>query len=131
MSVSSGNDGAVYIGANPVAEVRSYTVRENAPRIDRTVLGDANRRYMSDVPDVEGTIECLFEPDDTTGQEAMTVGAVVSLDLRPQGTGTGLPTWTVSATILSIDGPNPAFGEMLTRSFSWAAAGALTKGVQA
>jgi hypothetical protein len=130
MATYTGNSGVVMIGANAIGEVRSFTIREESPRIEDTVLGDTNRTYKADIPTVDGTIECLFDPGDTNGQAAMTNGAEVSLVLRPLGTGSGLPNYTVTANITGIDGPNVAFGEMVSVTFSWAAAGALTKGTQ-
>lgn len=130
MATYTGNSGVVMIGAVTVGEVRSFTIREDAPRIEDTVLGDTNRTYLADLPVVDGTIECLYDPADTTGQGAMTNGATVSLVLRPLGTGIGKPTFTVSAVITGIEGPSVQFGELVTVNFSWAAAGALTKGLQ-
>lgn len=129
MATTTGNDGAVLIGANPVGEIRSFTINENAERIEDTALGDVNRTYKAGLADVNGSIECWFDPGDTGGQEAMTVGATVSLVLRPNGTGSGLPEWTVSADITEIS-TTIAFNEINERAFNWAAAGALTKGVQ-
>jgi len=130
MATYTGNSGVVMIGANAIGEVRSFTIREESPRIEDTVLGDTNRTYKADIPTVDGTIECLFDPDDTNGQAALTNGAEVSLVLRPLGTGSTLPNYTVTANITGIDGPNVAFGEMVSVTYSWAAAGALTKGTQ-
>ena len=130
MATYTGNSGVIMIGANAIGEVRSFTIREEAPRIEDTVLGDTNRTYKADIPSVDGTIECLFDPADTNGQVAMTNGAEVSLVLRPLGTGAGKPNYTVTANITGIDGPNVQFGEMIGITYSWAAAGALTKGTQ-
>lgn len=129
MATTTGNSGAVYIGTYQVAEVRSFTINENADRIEDTALGDSNRTYKAGLSDVNGSIECWFDDGDTTGQEAMTVGSTVSLDLRPEGTGTGLASWTVSAQMTEIV-TEVAFNEIVTRNFNWAAAGTLTKGVQ-
>ena len=129
MATTTGNDGAVFIGNYAIAEVRSFTINESADRIEDTALGDSNRTYKAGLADVNGTIECWFDASDTTGQEAMSVGSTVSLDLRPAGTGSGLATWTVSAQITEIT-TEIQFNEIITRGFNWAAAGTLTKGTQ-
>jgi hypothetical protein len=129
MATYTGNAGVVRVGTHTVGEVRSFTIREDAPRIEDTVLGDTNRTYKADLPTVDGTIECLYDPADT-GQGALTIGAEVNLDLRPRGTGTTRPKLTVTANITGIDGPSVQFGELITVNFSWAAAGTLTKGTQ-
>jgi hypothetical protein len=130
MATITGNDGVVLIDTNAIAEVTSFTINENADRIEDTALGDANRTYKAGLPDVGGTIECWFDDSDTNGQEALDVGSTVNLVLRPAGTGTGLAEWTVSADILSIE-TSVSFNEIVQRSFSWGAAGTLTKGTQA
>ena len=129
MSTYTGNDGVVQIGGNAVGEVVSFSVTENADRVEDTVLTDTNRTYKAGLADVNGTIECRYDPGDTNGQVAMTVGATVSLVLHPQGTGSGLAEWTVSATILSIN-TNVQFNEIIGSTFEWGAAGTLTKGTQ-
>jgi hypothetical protein len=130
MASYTGNSGIVMVGSNAVGEVRSFNIREDAPRIESTVLGNANRTYKADLPTVDGTIECYYDPADSTGQVAMANGAEVTLDLRPTGTGTGKSKLVVPAVITGIDGPNVQFGEMIGVSFSWAATGALVKSTQ-
>lgn len=129
MATYTGNDGVVKVGTNTVAEVTSFTVTENADRVEDTALGDTNRTYKSGLSDVSGTIECHYDDTDTNGQGAMTVGSTVSLVLWPLGAGTGNPEWTVSATILGIN-TTVQFNEIIGASFEWGAAGTLTKGTQ-
>lgn len=129
MATYTGNDGVVKIGTNTVAEVVSFSITENADRVEDTALGDTNRTYKSGLQEVSGTIECHFDDTDTNGQEAMDVGSTVSLVLWPTGAGTGNPEWTVNATILSV-ATNVQFNEIVSRTFEWSAAGALSKGTQ-
>ena len=129
MATVTGNDGVVLIDTNVVAEVTSFTINENADRIEDTALGDSNRTYKAGLADVSGSIECWYDKSDTNGQEAMTVGSTVNLVLRPEGTGSGLAEWTVSADVLTNE-TAINFNEIVTRNFTWGAAGALTKGTQ-
>lgn len=129
MTTHTGNSGVAMIGANVIAEVTGYTINENADRLEDTALGDANKTYKAGDIDVGGTIDCWFDVSDTNGQEAMDVGAEVALVLRPYGTGSGLPTWTVTATILRQTSEVKR-NQIISRSFEWGAAGALTKGTQ-
>lgn len=129
MTTYTGNSGVVKIGTNTVGEVRSFTVNENADRVEDTALGDTNRTYKAGLTDVGGTIECHYDPGDTNGQVAMTPGAQVSLVLWPLGAGTGNPEWTVTATILSIV-TSIQFNEIVAVTFEWGAAGTLSKGTQ-
>lgn len=129
MATYTGNSGVVMAGTNAVGEVVRFTVNQQANRIDDTVLGDANRTYKSGVAEVTGTVECYYDAADT-GQSALTIGADVNLDLRPRGTGSGLPTLSVAATITGVDGPSVGYDEIITRTFTWAATGTLTSGTQ-
>lgn len=123
MATSRGNAGVVLIGASTVASVRSFTRNKQAQRIETTVLGQTNRSYINDAAEIGGTITCLFDPADTNGQEAMDsaldAGTALTLVLRPQGTGSGLPSETGSVTILGAGLPSVGFGEMIERTFEW------------
>lgn len=133
MTTTVGRSGTVYVGTNQVAEVRAFSINESAGRIEDTALGDSNRTYKAGLAEVSGTIECWWDKSDTNGQEAMTVGTTVSLDLRPEGDGSGLASYQVSAQITGIvlDGvSSEGDGQIITRTFEWAAAGALTKTTQ-
>jgi len=130
MATYTGNSGVVKIGTNTVAEVRRFNISEQSTPIEDTALGDSNKTYKAGAPEVGGTIECHFDHTDSTGQEAMTIGATVSLELLPLGAGSGLPTYSCSAEITGIDGPDNSFDEIVSRTFTWRAAGTLTKGTQ-
>lgn len=129
MTTYTGDSGIVRIGTNTVAEVVSFTINENADRIEDTALGDSNRTYKAGLEEVSGTIECHWDPSDTNGQGAMTSGAEVSLTLWPQGSGSGNAEWTVTATILSIV-TEVRFNEIISATYEWGAAGTLTKSTQ-
>ena len=129
MTTYTGNSGVVRIDSNNIGEVVSFDINEAADRVEDTALGDTNRTYKAGLQDVSGTITCHWDPGDTTGQDLMTPGASVNLVLWPQGAGTGNEEWTVTATILSVQ-TSVTFNEIIEAVFEWAAAGALTKGVQ-
>ena len=129
MATITGNDGVVLIGSDVIAEVRSFSITETAEQIEDTVLGDTNRTYKAGMSEVSGTISCYFDDSDTNGQEAMDVGSSVSLVLRPEGTGTGLANWSVTATILEAS-TEVNMNEIVTRDFNWSASGSLTKATQ-
>ena len=133
MATVKGDSGVIRIGSNDVGEVTSFSINETADRIEDTALGDTNRTYKAGLAEVTGTLEAWYDSSEqagTTGQGALkTVGSTVSLSLRPEGTGTGLPEWTVSAQITEIV-TEIAFNEIVRTNFNWAAAGTLTKATQ-
>lgn len=128
MTTTVGNAGVVKIGASVLAEVTGFVVNENADRIEDTQLGDPNKTYKAGDIDVSGTIDCWHDVSDAS-QELMDVGSEVSLVLHLYGTGSGLPVWSVNATILRQNSEVKR-NQIITRSFEWGAASALTKGFQ-
>ena len=77
------------------------------------------------------TINCHWDPDDSTGQEALVIGTEVSLSLEPEGNATtGDVYYTGSAIITDISVGVPQDG-MVTRNFSYQGTGALTEATTA
>ena len=72
-------------------------------------------------------IECMFDDTDSTGQEAMTIGATVSVNLGPEGAGTGAYQYSGSAIVTGFGAAN-AKGSEVTRNFTLQGNGALTIG---
>ena len=129
MAKCTGNNGQVMVGAVAVVNVQRWTLNRNADRLDASVMGEANKTYMAGDVDVDGTFDCLYDKADAS-QESLIPGAIVTLKLRPQGPGSGLAEYTISATILrqTIEAARNAIN---TRTYEWGAAGDLTEGVQA
>ena len=87
MATTHGNDGLVFIGANAVAEVTAFTYTETDTSIvEDTAMGDtAVTRQTGNVIDGSGSVTCHWDETDTNGQEAMTPGSTVTLNLYPEG----------------------------------------------
>lgn len=119
MSTTHGNDGLVYIGANGVAEVTAFTYNETMALTDDSACGDTEETYLEDGKKVgSGSVNCHWDPSDSTGQEALTAGASVALKLYPQGNASGdvfyEGTVKVESTDLGVDK-----GSINSRSFSY------------
>jgi len=128
MATFSGNDGVVEIGANNMAEVRSFTVNQTAETIDDTAIGDAWRSHLTGLKTWDGTVECIWDDTDTTGQEALTIGTSVSLTLCPEGDTTGDYTLAGTATVTGVTQTQSYDNTVVTRSFTFQGSGALTIG---
>jgi len=124
MATTSGNDGVVKVGTNTVAEVRSFTLNMNMETIDDTAMGDSWRTKMVGLKSWDGTIECHWDDTDSTGQEAMTIGASVSLDLLPEGSGG--ESYAGTALITGITNTQSFDNTTVSRSFTFVGNGALT-----
>jgi len=125
MATHKGSEGIVKIGSNTVAEVTGFSFDETADTIEDTSLSDSARTYVSDLTSFSGSIDCMWDETDTTGQGAMTAGASVTLNLYPEGATTGDTYYSGTALITSISRAN-AIGAMVTASFSFQGTGALT-----
>lgn len=127
MATTSGNDGKVKIGTtNTIAEVISFTVNQNMEPIDDTSMGDVWRTHLAGLKTWDGTIECRWDDLDANGQNAMTVGASVTLDLYPEGDGAGDYKMSGTASITSISQTQSYDNTTITKTFTFQGSGALT-----
>lgn len=130
MANHKGSEGLVKIGTNTVAEVTGWSLEQTAEVIEDTELSDTAKSFKSDLTSWNGSIECHLDETDTNGQEAMTIGAEVTLHLLPEGDTTGDLDMYGSAIITGIS-EGGAIGGMVTRSFTFQGNGALTIGTAA
>ena len=127
MATHKGSEGVVKIGSNVVAEVTGFSFDETCDTIEDTALSDTARTFVADYTSFSGSIDCMWDETDSTGQGAMTNGASVAIDLFPEGTGAGDYYYSGTAIITSISRAN-AMGAMVTASFSFQGTGAMTTG---
>ena len=125
MATHKGSEGLVKIGSNTVAEVTGFSFDETADTIEDTELSDSARTYVTDYTSSSGSVDCMWDETDTTGQGAMTIGSSVTLNLYPEGSDSGDTYYTVTALITGINRAN-AMGSMVTASFSFQGTGAMT-----
>ena len=94
MATFHGNNGAVYIGANAIAEVTAASYNEtDVSIVDDSAIGDTTVSYLSGGKrDGSGSVTCHFDDTDTNGQAAMIAGleagSTVTLNLYVEGQGT-------------------------------------------
>lgn len=101
MANHSGSSGLVKVGSNTVAEVRSWTINENAETIEDTAMGDTSRTYKVGLKTADASVDCYWDETDSTGQMALEPGDEVTLVLYPEGAGTGATYYTGSAIVTS------------------------------
>lgn len=130
MATHTGNNGSVLITAAVVAEVLSFSLSEGVNVVDDTVIGDSADTHLTGTVNWNGSIDCYWDETDSTGQEAMTIGASVALHLNPDGTSTGDIDFNGTATITAIE-RSVANNGIVTASFTFQGNGALTRSVLA
>lgn len=125
MATHAGSEGIVKVGANTVAEVRSYSIEESADTLEQTTMGNSARQYRPSLTSWSGSIDVYWDETDTTGQGALTVGSEVTLNVYPEGADTGDTYYTGSCIVTGVS-RSGAFDGMVEASISVQGDGALT-----
>lgn len=127
MATHHGKLGTCKVGANTVAEIKSWSLDESADTVEDTAMGDSSKTYIVGTTDASGSVTCHWDETDTTGQGAMTVGASVTLNLYPEGADSGDYFATMTALITGV-GVSVDMGDIIERSISFQASGGVTWG---
>jgi hypothetical protein len=129
MGTHHGNGGVVKVGANTVAEVKEWNTESGSDTAEDTSMGDAWKTHIAGQKEWSGSLSCHWDETDTNGQETLTEGASVTLNLYYEGAGTGAKYQTGTALITritmgtSMDGiVSRAFQFLGTGALSWATA---------
>lgn len=125
MATHKGSEGTVKVGANAIAEIRSFSISETGDTIEDTTMGDAARTYKPSLTSWSGSIEVYWDETDTTGQVALTVGAEVTLNVYPEGSTTG-DSYLTGSAIVTGRTINSSFDGMVEASITVQGNGALT-----
>jgi hypothetical protein len=99
MATFLGKGGTVQVGANDIAEIRSYSIDETTDVVEDTSMGDASKTYLVSIKDFSGSVDVLYDDTDTNGQTALSVGSSVTLNFAPEGTGSGAVKLTGTALV--------------------------------
>ena len=126
MATHHGKAGVVKVGANAVAEIQQWSVTENIETAEDTAMGDTDKTFLTGVKGWQGSLQCSWDETDTNGQEALTIGAGVTLNLYPEGAGAGATYKTGAAIITEITLDVNRNG-VVTRAFNFLGNGALTQ----
>lgn len=119
MATTHGNTGAVYSGANAVAEVTGWSYSTTTDLADDTAIGDSARSYVaSGIVDGSGTINCHWDATDTNGQETLTEGSTVTLHIYPEGNTSTNTEYEGDVIIESIERSGD-IGSIVSASFSF------------
>jgi predicted secreted protein len=125
MATHKGSEGTIKVGANAVAEIRSFSISQTGDTVEDTTMGDAARTYKPSLTSWTGSVEVYWDETDTNGQLALAVGAGVTLNAYPEGDGAGAYYYTGSA-IVTGSTINSSFDGMVEASITVQGNGALT-----
>ena len=127
MATHTGSAGTVKVGANAIAELRSWSLDQSQDTVETTALGDTVKTYSATQSSSSGTMDCFWDETDTNGQVACTIGATVTLNLYPEGATSGDTYYTGSAIITSV-GVAQTHDGIVERSIGFQISGAVTIG---
>ena len=126
MATHTGSEGTVKVGSDAIAEIRSFSIEETADTLEDTSMGDTARTYKSSLTNYTGSIDVLWDEEDTTGQGALTIGAEVELNLYPEGDTSG-DTYYSGNAIVTGRTVNSSYDGLVEMSISVQGNGALTE----
>ena len=86
MATHTGSEGTVRVGANAIAEIRSYSLEETADTAEDSTMGDPYRTFKTTLKAWTGSVDVFWDETDTNGQTALVVGATVTANFFPEGT---------------------------------------------
>ena len=125
MATHTGNEGSIKVGANAIAEVRSYSIEESGDTVEDTVMGDTYRTYKASLKTWTASADIFIDETDTTGQGALTVGSEVALNVYFEGDGSGA-SYKTGTAIVTGSSLSASTDGMLEGSISLQGTGALT-----
>jgi hypothetical protein len=126
MATISGNNGTVFVGSGSVAEIKSFSLTVANDVIETTPMGVSFKSFTAGLSEASGEITCHLDVSDTDGQESLTIGSEVSLDLRPNGDSSGNPKFTLTGIVNNI-AISQTINDIVERSFSFQGTGGVTQ----
>ena len=125
MATHTGSEGTVKVGSNAIAEIRSFSIEEQADTLDDTTMGDTARTFKSSLTSFSGSVDVLWDETDSSGQGALTIGAEVTLNLYPEGDSAG-DTYLSGTAIVTGRSISSSHDGLVEMSISVQGSGALT-----
>lgn len=125
MATHIGRDGVVKVGANSIAELRSFSIDETGDTVEDTVMTDTARSYISTLTSFTGSADVYWDETDTSAQGALTVGASVTIGFYPEGDTAG-DTYYSGTCIVTGVSRSASFDGMVEASITFQGSGALT-----
>ena len=124
MAIHKGSEGTVHVGTDAVAEIRSYSVEENADTLETTSMGDTARTHLASLTSFSGSLDVYWDEADTA-QIALTVGTSVTIKFYPEGTASSAKYYSGTAIVTGVS-RSASFDGLVEASISVQGTGALT-----
>lgn len=125
MATHTGSEGTVKVGANAIAEIRSYSLEETADTVEDTSMGDTYRTHKTTLKSFSGSVDVFWDETDTNGQVALAVGSEVTINFYPEGATAG-DTYYTGTAIVTSKTVTGSFDGMVESTINVQGTGALT-----
>jgi len=125
MTTHTGSEGTVHVGANAIAEIRSYSIEETSDTVEDTSRGDSFRTHKATLRSWTASVDVFWDETDTTGQVALVPGSEVTINVYPEGNTSGDDYYTGTAIVTSKS-VTASFDGMVEASVSLQGTGTLT-----
>jgi hypothetical protein len=126
MATHKGSEGVIKVGANSVAEIRSYSIDETADTLEDTSMGDSARTYKPSLTSFTGSMDVFWDETDTNGQGALSIGSEVTLNVYPEGETSGDTYYTGTAIVTGVT-RSASFDGLVEASISVQGSGSLSE----
>lgn len=130
MATHIGRDGVIKVGANSVAELRSFSIEESADTAEDTVMTDTARTHIITLTSFTGSADVYWDETDTNGQVALAVGTSAVIQFYPEGTATAATYYEGTMLVTGVS-RSSSFDGMVEASITFQGTGALTTEVVA
>lgn len=127
MATHTGNEGTVRVGANAIAEIRSYTIEETSDTTEDTAMGDTYRTHKATLRSWTASVDCWWDETDTNGQVTLAPGTQVTITVAPEGATAGDTIYSGTA-IVTGKSISASFDGMVEATINLQGTGALTAG---
>ena len=127
MATYTGKNGAVYVGANAVAEIKDWSLETTSETVTDTVMGDTWVTHKPTLKSWTSSFNAIWDDADTNGQLLLVEGAEVTINLYPTGNNSGDVEWSGAVIVTSVS-KTASFDGLVEASFSVTGNGALTTG---
>ena len=125
MATHKGSEGIIKVGSDSVLEIRSYSIEESADTLEDTSMGDSARTYKPSLTSFSGSLDVFWDETDT-GQNALSIGSEVTLNVYPEGDTAGDTYYSGSAIVTGVSRTG-SFDGLVEASISVQGNGALTE----
>lgn len=126
MATHTGSEGTVAVGANSIAEIRSFSIEETGDTTEDTSMGDTTRTFKHTLRSWTASVDCWWDEEDTDGQLTLVPGTEVTVTFAPEGNVTGDLVYTGLA-IVTGKSINSSFDGMVEASITLQGTGDLTE----